>query len=45
MIGIVTTIAAAAIDPVGSVKVDSPVKKARAAGTVRELSDEVSEIA
>ena len=45
MIGIVTTTAAAAIEPVGSVKVDSPVKKASAAGTVREASDEVSEIA
>src|SRR4051812_2134213 len=45
MIGIVTTTAAAAIDPVGSVKVDSPVKNASAAGTVRDESDEVSEIA
>ena len=31
--------------PVGAVNCDSPVKKASAAGTVREASDEVSEIA
>ena len=31
--------------PVGSVNGDSPVKKASAAGTVREASEEVSEIA
>src|SRR5688572_16532385 len=45
MIGTVTITAAAAIEPVGWVKVESPVKKASAAGTVREASDEVSEIA
>src|SRR4029079_2124036 len=45
MIGIVTRIAAAAIDPVGSGSVDTPVKTPSAAGTVRELFDEVSEIA
>ena len=45
MIGTVTTTAAAAIEPVGWVNEDSPVKKASAAGTVREASEEVSEIA
>ena len=37
MIGTVTTTAAAAMLPVGWVNDDSPVKKASAAGTVREL--------
>src|SRR3954470_9141601 len=45
MIGIVTTTAAAAIDPVGSANCDDPVKNAIAAGTVCELSVEVSVIA
>ena len=45
MIGIVTRIAAAAMLPVGAVNCESPVKKASAAGTVREASLEVSEIA
>src|ERR1044072_8344546 len=45
MIGTVTTTAAAAMLPVGSVKDDSPVKKASEAGTVREASEEGSEIA
>ena len=45
MIGTVTTTAAAAMLPVGAVNDDSPVKKARAAGTVREASELVSEIA
>src|SRR5918995_1455995 len=45
MMGTVTITAAAAMFPVGSVNYDSPVKKASAAGTVREASEEVSEIA
>ena len=45
MIGTVTTTAAAAMLPVGAVNWDEPVKNASAAGTVREASDEVSEIA
>src|SRR3954452_2571896 len=44
-IGIVTTTAAAAIDPVGSSNCDPPVKKASVAGTVREASVEVSVVA
>src|SRR5215208_1472070 len=45
MIGTVTITAAAAMLPVGAVKVDSPVKNASAAGTVRAASDEVRVIA
>src|SRR5438445_13778758 len=45
MIGTVTTIAAAAIDPVGCWNSDAPLKKASAAGTVRALSVDVSEMA
>ena len=45
MIGMVTRIAAAAVAPVGAVNCDSPVKNAIAAGTVRDASDDVSEIA
>ena len=45
MIGIVTSIEAAAMLPVGAVNCDSPVKNASAAGTVREASELVSEIA
>src|SRR5207302_6946877 len=45
MIGTVTTIAAAAIDPVGCWNSDAPLKKASAAGTDRALSVDVSEIA
>src|SRR5688500_1938851 len=45
MIGTVITTAAAAIDPVGSSNCDDPVKNDSAAGTVREASVEVSEIA
>ncbi len=41
----VTTTDAAAIEPVGSSKRELPVKKAMAAGTVRALSVDVSEIA
>src|SRR4029077_15429846 len=44
MMGTVTTIAAAAIDPVGCWNSDAPVKKASAAGTVRALSVDVSEM-
>ena len=43
--GIVMTTAAAAIDPVGCWNWDAPVKKAMAAGTVRALLVDVSEIA
>ena len=45
MMGIVTTTAAAAMDPVGSANCDVPVKKASAAGTVRELFVQVSVMA
>src|SRR3712207_5100441 len=45
MMGTVTTTAAAAIAPVGSVNCDPPVKNASAAGTVRELSVEDRTIA
>src|SRR6266498_3887695 len=45
MIGIVMTTAAAAIDPVGASNAELPVKKAIAAGTVRDLVVDVSEIA
>src|SRR5262245_65552115 len=45
MIGTVTITAAAAMFPVGAVNCDSPVKNARAAGTVRAEFDEVSVIA
>src|SRR6185437_9146847 len=43
--GMVMTTAAAAIDPVGCWNWDAPVKKAIAAGTVRALLVDVSEIA
>src|SRR4051795_12311435 len=43
--GIVMITAAAAIDPVGCWNWDAPVKKAIAAGTVRALFVDVSEIA
>src|SRR5947209_14614187 len=43
-IGMVTMTAAAAIEPVGCSNWEFPVKKARAAGTVRELSVDVREI-
>ena len=39
------TTAAAAIDPVGCSNCEAPVKKARAAGTVRALLVDVSEMA
>src|SRR5215211_8024258 len=45
MIGMVTITAAAAMFPVGAVNCDSPVKNARAAGTVRALFEDVSVIA
>ena len=45
MIGIVMITAAAAIDPVGAVNCEAPVKKASAAGTVRAAVVAVSEIA
>jgi hypothetical protein len=45
MIGMVTTTPAAAIEPIGVWNWEAPVKKAIAAGTVRELRVEVSEIA
>src|SRR5438874_9223170 len=45
MMGTVAITAAAAMLPVGAVNCDVPVKKARAAGTVRALFDEVSVIA
>src|SRR4030095_7320038 len=45
MIGIVITTAAAEIEPVGSSNWESPVKNDSAAGTVRDRSVEVSEIA
>src|SRR6201746_2516361 len=45
MMGIVTTIAAAAIAPVGCSNWDAPVKKLSAAGTVRLLSVDVSVMA
>src|SRR5204863_10161752 len=45
MIGTVMITAAAAMLPVGAVNCDGPVKKASAAGTVRDAFDEVSVIA
>src|SRR5919112_306770 len=45
MIGIVMTTAAAEIAPVGSSNCEAPVKNDSAAGTVRERSVEVSEMA
>src|SRR5437764_6444772 len=45
MIGMVMTTAAAAIDPVGAVNCELPLKKPMAAGTVRARVVEVSEIA
>src|SRR5688572_5375064 len=45
MIGMVMTTPAAAIEPIGVWNWLAPVKKAMAAGTVRELRVEVSEIA
>ena len=45
MIGTVITTAAAAIEPIGCWNCDAPVKKAIAAGTVRALVVDVSEIA
>src|SRR5688500_15453926 len=45
MMGMVTTTAAAAIEPVGSANCDDPVKKASAAGTVREAFVDVSVMA
>src|SRR5829696_1387326 len=45
MIGMVTTTAAAAMDPVGCSNWESPEKNARAAGTVRARSVDVSVMA
>src|SRR6266851_3486410 len=45
MIGMVMTTAAAAIGPVGVVNCELPLKKASAAGAVREAIVEVNEIA
>src|SRR5512143_56554 len=45
MMGMVMMTAAAAIEPIGVSNCEAPVKNASAAGTVRALSVDVSEIA
>ena len=45
MIGMVMTTAAAAMGPVGTVKVEAPLRKANDAGAVRDAIVEVNEIA